>query len=70
MAFINLEMQTANGQTAIVTPVQYASKDEAESAWHHACGYAAVSSVQKHTCMIITDEGEVIRSECYRHDNK
>ena len=51
-----IEMQTNNGTTAhLVTTA--ATRNEAEAEWHRVLGAAAVSSVEIHSCVILSDEG-------------
>ena len=48
MTYINIEMQTTAGTTAILAA-------------------AAVSAVEEHTAVMLTSDGRIVRSECYRH---
>ena len=68
MNYIVMETQTTNGTTAIVTPIIYADKNQAESKFHQILAAAAVSNVQKHTAMILTDDGNIEKSQCYTHE--
>ena len=67
--YIVQEIQTSNGQTALVTPVQKPTREEAESAFYIACGYAVTSAVEEHTVMVYTHEGFVIPElvKCFKH---
>ena len=67
--FIVQEIQTSNGSTALVTPAQYPTREQAESAFYTACGYAVVSQVEEHTVMVYTHEGFVIPelTKCFKH---
>lgn len=67
--FIVQEIQTNGGQTALVTPAQYPTREQAESAFYQACGYAVVSSVEEHTVMVYTHEGFAIPelTKCFKH---
>ena len=65
--YIVIELQTnAEGTVAMLTN-QYPTQNEAESKFHLVLGYAAVSSLPKHACAIITEEGFLVRSEFYTH---
>lgn len=67
--YIVQEIQTTNGSTTLVTPVQKATREEAESAFYVACGAAAISQVETHTVMVYTEEGFAIPELCkaFRH---
>ena len=67
--FIVQEIQTSNGSTALVTPAQYPTREQAESAFYQACGYAVVSQVEEHTVMVYTHEGFAIPelTKCFKH---
>lgn len=67
--FIVQEIQTNGDQTALVTPAQYPTREQAESAFYTACGYAVVSAVEEHTVMVYTHEGFVIPElcKCFKH---
>ena len=66
--FIILETQTnANGTVSTII-TQFSDKDQAESKYHQILASAAVSSLPKHTAFMLTDEGYVLKSECYRHE--
>ena len=67
MNYIVMETQTTGGTTAIVTPVIFNDRDQAESKYHLILTSAAVSQIEEHTAMILTQDGRVVRSECYRH---
>jgi len=61
-----IELQTNGGQTAnIVT--SHATREEAESKYHTVLAAAAVSSVEKHAAVMISDEGFPIMNQCYKH---
>ena len=65
--FIILELQSNKDSTAIVTPVKKANRNEALSAYYQALSSAAISSVQKHTVMIVDEEGNTVESKCFYH---
>lgn len=67
MNYILIESQTSAGSTAIVTPDTYADRNAAESAFHLKAGAAAISSVEVHSVSMLTEDGKLVRSECYRH---
>ena len=68
MNYIVIETQTTNGVTAIVPPVIYTDRNQAESKFHQILTSAAVSNVEEHTATMLTTDGRLVRpSECYRH---
>lgn len=67
MNYIIVELQTNNNVTAVVTPVTYATRDEAESAFHLKLSSAYSSTVQEHAVSMIASDGRVVRSECHHY---
>lgn len=67
--YIVVEMQTNNGTTAVVTPIStYADRNDAEAKYHTVLAAAAKSSVEKHACVVLTEEGFPLLRECYKHE--
>lgn len=67
MTYIVIETQTNGGVTAIVPPVAFTDRDQAESRFHSILASAAISSVEEHACSLLTSDGRLVRNECYRH---
>ena len=67
MTYIVIEMQTNGGVTAIVPPVAYTDRNQAESNFHSILASAAVSAVEQHAVIMVTNDGRVVRNEVYRH---
>ena len=67
MTYIVIEIQTSGGTTAIVPPIPYADRLQAEAKYHQILAAAAVSSVEEHTAVLLTQDGQLVRRECYRH---
>ena len=67
MTYIIIEMQTTNGSTAVVPPATYTDRNQAENKFHTVMAAAAISQVEIHTCLMIADDGTLVRKECYRH---
>ena len=67
--FIVIEMQeNAAGKVShIVT--DHATEAEAESKFHSILSYAAVSDVPIHSACVLTSDGFLRRSQCYKHQN-
>lgn len=66
--FIVLETQTSADGTVGVISNTYSDKNEAKSKYHLILSFAATSSVPVHTAFILTDDGYVIQSECFKHE--
>lgn len=66
--FIIMEVQVfADG--GMSTPCYaYDNKNSAEQKYHAVLSAAAVSKLPVHTCYMLTDDGSVIRRECYKHE--
>ena len=67
MIYVVLEIQS-DGNTASVLPWTF--KDDyngAQAKFHAVCSVAAISSVPIHTCMIVTDSGEVMEVKRFYH---
>ena len=67
--FIVLELQaTADNVTHIFTT--YSDQAQAESNYHLVLSAAAVSTVPMHSALLMTADGQVIRSETYKHESE
>ena len=65
--YIIIELQVANDGT-VGNIVQTASTyNEAMSKYHQILAAAAISSVPKHSCVVLTCSGEMVTHECYVH---
>ena len=65
--FIVIEMQTNDGVTAVVPPVAFATRNEAEARYHAILSAAAVSEVEVHSCAILNEHGIVVQCHYYEH---
>lgn len=63
--YVVIEIQTSNNVATIVNA--YTERSQAESKYHQILYAAALSTVPKHGAVMLTDEGERLKSECYRH---
>lgn len=63
--FIVMEIQTSATVATIVN--SYDNRPQAESKYHQILTAAAVSTVPKHGAIMLTDEGERLKNECYIH---
>lgn len=66
--YIIIEIQKSNnGTVTIVPPASYSDWKTAEQAYHTALSYAAVSSVDVHSVVMLSDTGDRIKGETYFH---
>lgn len=61
--YIVLEIQ----DTAVLVN-SYDTRNEAENKYHTILAYAAVSSIEKHSAVMLTTDGDFIKSECFEHE--
>jgi len=64
--YIVIEIQAGASVATLVN--KYADKNAAESAFHSILAAAAVSAVPVHSAVLMTVEGVLLRSECYKHE--
>lgn len=64
--YIVIEIQTSNTVATLVNA--YEDRNQAESKYHQILTAAALSSVPKHSAVLMNDEGNRIKSECYIHE--
>lgn len=62
-----IELQTTGTSTAVVPPVTYVTRQEAEAKFHEVLAAAAKSSVPVHSCVVLDEKGFAIRREDYVH---
>lgn len=65
--YIVLEVQTNIDQTIGTLVTSFTDKDHAESKYHSVLSSAAISSLPRHSAFLLTDDGSVVRRECYQH---
>lgn len=61
-------MEIQVGETVSTIVESYADPFQAESKFHQILTAAAVSSVPKHSAVILNDEGQMMKHECYIHE--
>ena len=66
--YIVLEAQTYNDGNVSTIVSSYANENEAESQYHRVLMSAAISDVPMHTCFMLTSDGYVVKTECYKHE--
>lgn len=66
--FIVLEMQKLDEETLAILPANtYNTKAEAESKYYAILSAAAVSSVWKHSAVLLNEDGTPLKYDCYVH---
>lgn len=67
--YIVIELQRTGDQLANIVTA-YADLNEAKSKFHQILATAAISTVPVHAAVIVSEEGKVIKNECYRHTDE
>ena len=66
--FIVLELQEEqDGTTRVLEPAIFDNLDRALQKYYTILSYAVISELARHSAMIVTTDGIVIKSECYTH---
>lgn len=69
--YIILEIQKMNsGSVAIVPPASYSDQNLAEQKYHNSLAAAAVSSVDVHSVVMLSDTGEWLNGKTYYHGHE
>lgn len=64
--YIVIEIQTSNTVTTLVN--SYEDRNQAESKYHQILTAAALSSVPKHSAVLMNDVGQTLKNETYIHE--
>ena len=68
MNIIIMEIQTNTaGECTLLPPLVVTSEPEAEAAYHNKLAYAAISDCARHAVAMLSDQGVLIKRECYQH---
>lgn len=72
MIYFVFEMQKMSEQQLVIpTPLStYSDWNQAQSEFHRLCSLAAVSSVMKHTVVMMDDNGFICDSKSYEHESE
>ena len=70
MTFIVIELQTNNDGTVSNLVYAYTDRNEAEQKYHLILSSAAVSALPAHAAVLLTGDGRMIASQCYRHEEE
>ena len=66
--YIIMEVQVFPAGNISTPTYAYENLNSAESKYHSILSSAAVSSLPVHTAFMLTDGGQVLKSECFRHE--
>lgn len=67
--FVVIELQKA-GENVYNLVTQHSTMPEAENKYHTVLAAAAVSNIDAHSALLVSDTGTLIKSECYLHTNE
>lgn len=70
MTFIVIELQTNNDGTVSNLVYAYTDRNEAEQKYHLVLSSAAVSALPAHAAVLLTGDGRMLASQCYRHEEE
>ena len=62
-----VELQTTGGATAVVVPLTYANRNDAEAKFHAVLSVAATSHVEIHSCAVLDERGVAVLNGSYYH---
>ena len=68
--YLVIEMQKQSNGTIAQICTSYTDRQIAEQKYHEILSYAAVSTIPIHTAVILSEEGNIIKKEVYRHENE
>ena len=66
--YIVFEIQTYDNGTVGTLTTSFEDQLAAEAQFHTVLAAAALSVLPKHAAVLMSNEGFVLRSECYKHD--
>lgn len=70
MKYIVMECQTFDNGTISTPTYSYDNLLSAEAKYHTILASAAVSSLPLHSCVLMTNEGVFIKTECFKHEEE
>lgn len=68
--FIVMEVQVFEDNKVSTLVYAFENRNSAEQKYHSVLSAASVSKLPMHTCFMLTTDGRVIKSECYRHESE
>lgn len=66
MTYIVIEVQKSNGEVSTLVTT-HTTKNEAESKFYQIMAAAAVSSIERHSASILTEDGNCYMTATYEH---
>ena len=66
--YVAIELKTAQDGTFSVSTYKKDSREEAEKAFHSILAVAATSNALIHSAVILNPEGQLLKTECYKHE--
>lgn len=68
LKYLVTEVQTWSTGSVQTPTYAYDNENSALAKYHTILAAAAVSSLPVHACMLYTNEGNLLRSECFKHE--
>lgn len=68
MPFLVVELQKNEDGTLTHLVTSKDEQAEAESKYHEILKFAAVSAIPVHSAVILSEEGFLVKRECYKHE--
>lgn len=69
MIYYVIEIQTGVESGAVI-PFTFTDRNQAEAKYHSLLAVCATSTVKKHGAMIFNEDGFILKSEVYNHEEK
>ncbi len=66
--YVAIESKVKQDGTYTVSTYKQDNRDDAEKAFHSILAEAATSTALIHSAVILNPEGQLLKSECYKHD--
>ena len=67
-AYLVVEMQKQTDGRIAHIETAFTDRNTAEQKYHEVLSFAAVSTIPIHTAVILSEEGNLIKKETYRHE--
>lgn len=68
--FIVIETQTNADKTVGMIPVAFEDENQAKAKYHQILSVAAISNVPVHAAFLVRDDGYMMISESFRHEEE
>lgn len=67
MTYIVLEIQKTSDTEVATIVASFNDRNEAESRYHQVLAAASISSIKKHSAVLLMDDGTFMKSETFEH---